>query len=219
MAKAIAKPAAKKTVAKITKPASGRTSRSSRTARTTRTAAVKAEAPTVAANARKVLLAGIGAANRVQDEATKVYAMIAAEAQRLSTMTTEAAETLAKKANVYVQSTMQKTVKEGKKVQGQAAAVAQAKAAEVAKEVKAFAKKSEATFKQNFERTLSTTMASAKQGVTQGVTQLEHVFENRVAKTLNTFGIPSSQNVRELQARMADLQKALNQLNKRGARV
>jgi hypothetical protein len=44
------------------------------------------------------------------------------------------------------------------------------------------------------------------------------VFETRVARTLNTFGIPSSQNVRELQMRMADLQKALNQLNKRGVR-
>ena len=126
---------------------------------------------------------------------------------------------MATKASAYVQNSVKTTVKEGKKVQGHAAAVAQAKAAEVAKEVKAFAKKSEKTFKQNIERTLTTSMANAKQGATQAVTQLEHIFENRVAKTLNTFGIPSSQNVRELQARMAELQKALNQLNKRGVRV
>lgn len=62
---------------------------------------------------------------------------------------------------------------------------------------------------------MNTVMANAK----DGVTKLEHVFETRVAKTLNTFGVPSAQNVRELQARMADLQKALNQLNKRGVRV
>jgi hypothetical protein len=51
------------------------------------------------------------------------------------------------------------------------------------------------------------------------VTRLEHVFETRVARTLNTFGVPSAKNVRELQTRMADLQKALNQLNRRGVRV
>ncbi|MBI3715065.1 MAG: phasin family protein, partial [Betaproteobacteria bacterium] len=53
----------------------------------------------------------------------------------------------------------------------------------------------------------------------EGVTRLEHVFEARVAKTLNTFGVPSAKEVRELQARMGDLQKALNQLNKRYARA
>ncbi len=207
--KLISKPAVKKPAAKVTKSAARRpVSRS--TVNSTK-AAVKAEVTTVAANAHKVFLAGIGAANRVQDEATRVYGLIANEAQRLSAMTSQAAESLANKAGAYVQKTVRTTVKEGKKVQGQAAAVAQAKAAEVAKEVKAFAKKS--------ERTLSSGVANAKQGATQAATQLEHVFENRVAKTLNTFGIPSSQNVRELQARMSELQKALNQLNKRGVRV
>ena len=174
---------------------------------TQKTKVLKAEVGTATTNARKVLLAGIGAANRVQDEAARVYGMLATEAKRLGEMTSEAAETLGKKAGVYI--------REGKKVQSQAAAVAQAKAAETAKEVKAFAKKSEQTLKQNVERTFNATVAGAK----QGVTQLEHVFETRVAKTLNTFGIPSSQNVRDLQARMADLQKALNQLNKRGVRA
>ena len=158
-------------------------------------------------NARKVMLAGVGAVGRVQDEAVKVYGLIAAEAQRLSAMTSEAAETLAKKAGIYA--------REGKKIQSQATAVAQARAAETAKEVKAFALKSEKSFKHNIERTVNNTIAGAK----QGVTQLEHVFEARVAKTLNSFGIPSGQDVRELQARMAELQKALNQLNKRNARI
>lgn len=158
-------------------------------------------------NARKVMLAGIGAVNRVQDEAVKVYGLIATEAQRLSAMTSEAAETLAKKAGVYA--------REGKKIQSEAAALTQAKAAETTKEVKAFAKKSGKTLKQNVEHGFNAAVANAR----EGVTQLEHVFETRVAKTLNTFGIPSSHDVRALQVRMAELQKVLNQLNKRGVRA
>ena len=158
-------------------------------------------------NARKVMLAGIGAVNRVQDEAVKVYGLIAAEAQRLSTMTSEAAETLAKKAGAYA--------REGKKIQSQAADLAQARAAKTANEVKAFATQSGKTLKQNVKHTFNTAVAGAR----EGVTQLEHVFETRVAKTLNTFGIPSSHDVRALQVRMAELQKALNQLNKRGVRA
>ncbi len=171
------------------------------------TKAVKVEGNLLTANARKMYLAGLGAATRVQDEASKVYSMLATEAQRLTELTSEAAETLAKKAGVYV--------KEGKKIQNQAVAIAEAKARDTAKEVKAFAKKSEKTLKQNLGQTLNATLANAK----QGVTQLEQVFETRVAKTLNTFGIPSSQDVRELQARMSELQKALAQLNKRGVRA
>ena len=89
------------------------------------------------------------------------------------------------------------------------------KAIEVSKEIKALAAKSQKAFKKNVKSTVNTTMANAK----DGITKLEHVFEARVAKTLNTFGIPSSQNVRELQARMAELQRALVQLNKRGVRA
>ena len=62
-------------------------------------------------------------------------------------------------------------------------------------------------------------VAAARTTAMQGVSNLEQVFETRVAKTLNTFGVPSAHDVRELQARMADLQKALNQLNRRGVRV
>jgi len=156
---------------------------------------------------RKVYLASLGAATRMQSEAVKAYARLTTEAQRISEMTTEAASVLAKKANAYV--------REGKKVQTETVSAAEAKARDAAQEVAAFAKKQESSFKANVERTLATTMASAK----EGVVQLEHVFETRVAKTLNTFGIPSSADVRELQARMADLQKALNQLNKRSVRI
>lgn len=161
--------------------------------------------------AHRVVLAGLGAAERaaeqVQGNAVKVYGMISRETERLSEMTAEAAQALGKKAGVFV--------KEGKKIQSNVQAAAEAKAREVAKEVKAFAAKSEKSFAKNVRGSVKSTAASAM----EGITKLEHVFESRVAKTLNTFGIPSSQNVRELQARMADLQKALNQLNKRGARA
>jgi hypothetical protein len=165
-------------------------------------------AATVKANpARKAFLAGLGAVNRAQDEAVKVYNRLASEAERLTSLTSGAAETLAKKANVYV--------REGQKIQSQAVSLAEEKAREAAKEVAALAKKSEQSFKSNVGRTINATVANAK----ESVTQLEQVFETRVAKTLNTFGIPSSKNVRELQTRMAELQKALNQLNRRGVRA
>jgi len=164
-------------------------------------------ASSASSSTRKVYLASLGAATRMQSEAVKAYDRLTTEAQRISEMTTEAASALAKKANAYV--------REGKKVQTETVSAAEAKARDAAKEVAAFAKKQENSFKANVERTLATTMASAK----EGVVQLEHVFETRVAKTLNTFGIPSGADVRELQARMADLQKALNQLNKRSVRI
>lgn len=173
--------------------------------------ATKTELSANVSSARKVYLASLGAATklqtRVQNEAAKMVDRLTTEAQRITEMTSVAAGTFAKKANAYV--------REGKKIQNETVSAAEAKARDAAKEVAAFAKKQENSFKQNVERTLATTMASAK----EGVVQLEHVFETRVAKTLNTFGIPSSADVRELQARMADLQKALNQLNKRGLRA
>ena len=161
--------------------------------------------------AHRVVLASLGAAERtaerVQGNAVKVYGLIARETERLSEMTAEAAQALNRKANVFV--------KEGHKIQSNVQAVAEAKARDVAKEVKSFAAKSEKTFMKSMKGTVDATTASAK----EGITKLEHVFEARVAKTLNTFGIPSSQHVRELQTRMSELQKALNQLNKRGVRA
>jgi lipopolysaccharide export LptBFGC system permease protein LptF len=186
---------ARKTVTRTSKPAAK--------------SAAKATAAPV--TPRSVALASMGAGvaviERTQTEAMKVYNTIARQAEALRSMTTEAAETLAAKSGVFV--------REGQKIQSQAAAVAQAQADATAKEVKAFAKKSQKALKANVTKTVDAAVANAR----EGVTKLEHVFETRVAKTLNTFGVPSAQNVRELQARMADLQKALNQLNKRGVRV
>lgn len=151
---------------------------------------------------RAVMRAGLGVAERMQGEALKVYRALAEQAETIRTMTTEAAQTLAQKTGVLVS--------EGQKIQARAVAKAQAQADATAKEVKAFAKKSQKNLKANIGKTMDTTVGNAK----EGITKLEHVFEARVARTLNTFGVPSAQNVRELQARMADLQKALNQLNK-----
>jgi lipopolysaccharide export LptBFGC system permease protein LptF len=160
---------------------------------------------------RSVALAGIGAGasaiERAQGEAMKVYSTITKQAEAIRTMTSEAADKLAAKAGMFV--------REGKKIQNNAALTAQAQANDAAKEVKAFAKKSQKALKQNVAKSIDAAVANAK----EGVTRLEHVFETRVARTLNTFGVPSAQNVRELQTRMADLQKALNQLNRRGVRV
>ena len=164
---------------------------------------------------KKAVLAGLGAAERmqkrVQSQATKVYGgmvdVLSRESGRLSGLSNDTAKAFAKKANLFV--------REGKKIQSNAQAVAEAKALEVAKEIRTLAAKSELAFKKNVKGTVESTMANAK----EGITKLEHVFEARVARTLNTFGIPSSQTVRELQARMAELQKALVQLNKRGVRV
>jgi poly(hydroxyalkanoate) granule-associated protein len=175
---------------------------------TSRTKAAATKAPV---NARSVAMAGIGAGvsaiGRAQGEAMKIYASIAKQTESLRTMTSEAAQALAAKTGVFV--------REGKRIQSKAAANAQAQAQATAKEVKAFAKKSQKALKQNVTQSIDATVASAK----EGITKLEHVFETRVARTLNTFGVPSAQNVRELQARMAELQKALNQLNRRGVRV
>lgn len=189
---AVKKPVARKPVAR---KAPAKVSRAARTA------------PGNATVAHKVVQAGLGAAERAQGEAKKVYGIIARETERLNTLTTQAAQALAKKANLFV--------REGQQIQSKVQAAAEAKAREVAKEVKAFAAKSEKTFKKGLKGSVNTTAANAK----EGITRLEQVFEARVARTLNTFGIPSAQNVRELQARMADLQKALVQLNKRGVRA
>jgi poly(hydroxyalkanoate) granule-associated protein len=178
-----------------------------------------AKAPTKvmadASRVKKAVLAGLGAAERiqkrVQDRTTKIYGgmvdVLARETSRVTGLSEDTTRAFAEKAKSLV--------REGQKVQSNAQAAAQAKALEVVKEIKTLAAKSEHAFRKNVKGTVNTTMANAK----DGITKLEHVFEARVARTLNTFGIPSSQNVRELQARMADLQKALVQLNRRGVRA
>ena len=191
---------------KISKRATGATTR--KAISTAKSASKKAN---IKVTPRSVAMAGIGAGatavERAQGEAMKIYTAIAKQADALRSMTTEAAETLATKTGLYV--------REGKKMQLQAVSMAQASADSTAKEVKAFAKKSKKALKASVVKTVDATIANAK----DGVTKLEHVFESRVAKTLNTFGVPSAHNVRELQVRMADLQKALNQLNKRSLRA
>jgi hypothetical protein len=187
------------------------TKRTVRAKPTTKPATRKAAAARVPMTPRSVALAGIGAGasaiERAQGEAMKVYSTIAKQAEALRTMTSDAADKLAAKTGMFV--------REGKKIQNKAALTAQAQANDAAKEVKAFAKKSQKALKQNVAKSIDAAVANAK----EGVTRLEHVFETRVARTLNTFGVPSAKNVRELQTRMADLQKALNQLNRRGVRV
>ncbi|MEO8386342.1 MAG: phasin family protein [Betaproteobacteria bacterium] len=206
--------ATKRTVKTAVTKTKARAKPAARTVRKTTTATKSA----VLANTNPVkqaVLAGLGAADRMQkrvkNQSTKIYGgivdVISRESGRLSDFGSDTASALAKKANLFV--------REGKKIQSNAQSVAEAKALEVTKEIKALAAKSEKAFKKNVTGTVNTTMANAK----DGIVKLEHVFEARVAKTLNTFGIPSSQNVRELQARMADLQKALVQLNKRGVRA
>jgi hypothetical protein len=162
---------------------------------------------------KKAVLVGLGAAERMQkrvhDQTTKIVGgMVDAVTKgRFSDLSNDRVKAFAKKANLFVT--------KGVKMQSDAQAAAQAKALEVLKEMKTLAAKSEKAFKKNVKGPVDTTMASAK----DGIVKLEHVFEARVARTLNTFGIPSSKNVRDLQARMADLQKALVQLNKRGIRA
>ena len=205
-AKTVKKPVAKR--ARTVAPAASAKKRTLKTKSTTKPVV----APAAPANAaRAVMLAGLGAAERaaarLQGNAQKIYGAISRETERLSEMTADAAQALSRKAGVFV--------KEGRKIQTNVQATAEAKARDVAKEVKAFANKSDKSFKKNMKGTVETISASAK----EGVTRLEQVFEARVAKTLNTFGVPSSQNVRQLQSRMTELQKALGQLNKRGIRA
>ncbi|MDX2218741.1 MAG: phasin family protein [Burkholderiales bacterium] len=86
-------------------------------------------------------------------------------------------------------------VAEGKKIEARVVSAAAAKAKEAQAAAKSFAK-----------------AKSAETAQTLG--KLEGVFEERVSKTLNTFGIPSSKQVRELIVRMEELQSSLNQLKR-----
>lgn len=96
-------------------------------------------------------------------------------------------ETLADQAGVLVA--------EGKKIEARVMTAALAKAKEAQSAAKSFAK-----------------TKSAETAQTLG--KLEGVFEARVSKTLNTFGIPSSKQVRDLIVRMEELQSSLNQLKR-----
>lgn len=86
-------------------------------------------------------------------------------------------------------------VAEGKKIEARVVSAATAKAREAQAAARTFAK----------ARSAETVQTLGK---------LEGVFEDRVSKTLNTFGIPSSKQVRELIVRMEELQSSLNQLKR-----
>lgn len=85
----------------------------------------------------------------------------------------------------------QALVAEGKKIEARVKAVA----AEKAQEAQAFAK-------------------SKTNQTMNSISKLEGVFEERVGRTLNTLGIPSSKQVRTLIVRMEELQTSLNQLKR-----
>ncbi len=86
-------------------------------------------------------------------------------------------------------------VAEGKKIEARVMSAATAKAKEAQAAARSFAK----------ARSAETVQTLGK---------LEGVFEERVSKTLNTFGIPSSKQVRQLIVRMEELQSSLNQLKR-----
>jgi poly(hydroxyalkanoate) granule-associated protein len=86
-------------------------------------------------------------------------------------------------------------VAEGKKIEARVKAAAIVKAKEAQAAAKSFAK-------------------SKSTETAQTLTKLEGVFEDRVSRTLNTFGIPSSKQVRELIVRMEELQSSVNQLKR-----
>jgi poly(hydroxyalkanoate) granule-associated protein len=86
-------------------------------------------------------------------------------------------------------------VAEGKKIEARVKAAAIVKAKEAQSAAKSFAK-------------------SKSTETAQTLNKLEGVFEDRVSRTLNTFGIPSSKQVRELIVRMEELQSSVNQLKR-----
>ena len=146
----------------------------------------------------KVVLAGLGAAKKAWVKPSR-FGAIAHETERLTQLTNETAQNLLGKANVFM--------KEGQRSNRSCKKQAEAKAMEVVKEVKAFAAKQQKAFKKNVTSTINAAMRMPRKASLAS----SKVFEARVAKTLNTFGIPSAQNVRELQTRMGELQKALTQ--------
>jgi poly(hydroxyalkanoate) granule-associated protein len=78
-------------------------------------------------------------------------------------------------------------------------------------------RKIEARFKAVAVEKAKEAQAAAKSRTTEtlnSLSKLEGVFEKRVSRALNTFGIPSSKQVHELTVRMQELQKSLNQLKR-----
>ncbi|MBL8517975.1 MAG: phasin family protein [Betaproteobacteria bacterium] len=124
---------------------------------------------------------------QVAESAQKVWLAGLGAVAKAQANSGKIAETLADQAGALVA--------EGKKIEARVMAAATAKAKEA--------------------QSVATKFAKAKSAETaQTLGKLEGVFEERVSKTLNTFGIPSSKQVRELIVRMEELQSSLNQLKR-----
>ena len=64
-----------------------------------------------------------------------------------------------------------------------------------------------------FDGTVSQVQARA----TESWDKLEKVFEDRVARALNTLGVPTSKDVQELTRRVEQLQKAVDEYNRKAS--
>jgi poly(hydroxyalkanoate) granule-associated protein len=157
-------------------------------ARTTKSAVKKVVRKSAAkATATRKVAAKNLSVGQVADSAQKVWLAGLGAVAKAQANSGKIVETLADQAGVLVA--------EGKKIEARVLSVATAKAKEAQSAATKFAKaKSEET--------------------AQTLGKLEGVFEERVSKTLNTFGIPSSRQVRELIVRMEELQSSLNQLKR-----
>lgn len=143
--------------------------------------------PAAKAPAARKLSAKNLSVGQVAESAQKVWLASLGAVAKAQANSGKIVETLADQAGVLVA--------EGKKIEARVVSAAAAKAKEAQAAAKSFAK-----------------AKSAETAQTLG--KLEGVFEERVSKTLNTFGIPSSKQVRELIVRMEELQSSLNQLKR-----
>lgn len=143
--------------------------------------------PVTKASAARKLTAKNLSVGQVAESAQKVWLAGLGAVAKAQANSGKIVETLADQAN--------ELVAEGKKIEARVVSAAAAKAKEAQAAAKSFAK-----------------AKSAETAQTLG--KLEGVFEERVSKTLNTFGIPSSKQVRELIVRMEELQSSLSQLKR-----
>lgn len=156
-------------------------------ARTTKSTVKKAVRKPAARVSKAKVTAKNLSVGQVAESAQKVWLAGLGAVAKAQANSGKIVETLADQAGVLVA--------EGKKIEARVVSAATAKAKEAQAAAKSFAK-----------------AKSAETAQTLG--KLEGVFEERVSKTLNTFGIPSSKQVRELIVRMEELQSSLNQLKR-----
>ena len=86
----------------------------------------------------------------------------------------------------------------------------------------AFQRKSQQEAQQRFQEATDR-LTSMAQGLGQQTAgrfdKLEHVFEERVARALHRLGMPTLQDIADLQARVADLESQLNAPRKAAAKA